>query len=278
MRIAVLSDIHGNLPALEAVLADLEEVRPEVVVVNGDLINRGPQNRAVVERLWELPYRFTLGNHDDLVVKWRAGHDSLRLLFDDPFFAATRWTAHTLPQPHLDWLAALPYQVHLEELGLRVTHGSPRHYREGYDERLSEQALGEILREYPARYLVGSHTHRPYVRRHDGALVWNTGAVGAPFNGDVRAQYLVLEAEAGALVPHFRQVPYDLEATLKAFRESGMLEEGGLSAEIFYYETQNARSMLVPFWLWAEAEKRPLDRDAWAAYRRANPERFAGSG
>lgn len=278
MRIAVLSDIHGNLAALEAVLADLEDIRPGIVVVNGDLINRGPQNQEVIERLWEMPYRFTLGNHDDLVVKWRSQHESLKSLFDDPFFGATGWSAARLDKPHLDWLAALPHEVHLEELALRITHGSPRHYREGYDERLSEEALEQIIGAYPARYLVGSHTHRPYARQHNGAMVWNTGAVGAPFNGDVRAQYLVLEVSGETLVPHFRQVEYDLEATLKAFRDSGMLEEGGLSAEIFYYETQNARSMLVPFWLWAQAQKRPLDKASWEAFREANPERFVRSG
>ncbi|PZA06293.1 MULTISPECIES: metallophosphoesterase [unclassified Meiothermus] len=279
MRLAILSDIHGNLPALEAVLADLEGLDADLVVVNGDLVNRGPANREVIERMWGLAQRdklrFTLGNHDDLVLGWARRDPRLFELYDDPLFVSTGWVASQLQPEHLEWIAALPYQIHLEELGLRIAHGSPRHYREGYDERLPDTAIAEIVQEYPARTLVGSHTHRPYVRQQGGTLVLNSGAVGSPFNGDPRAQYMLLEISPEQTRWEFRQVPYDLEAALRAFHDSGLLEEGGLGAYLFYLELQTARSLLTPFWLWANAHQLPHDWEAWQLFQRAHPERFA---
>lgn len=279
MRVAILSDIHGNLPALEAALADLEGLDADLVVVNGDCINRGPANREVIERMWELAqkgrFRFTLGNHDDLVLRWARHDPSLSELYDDPLFVSTGWAASQLQPEHLEWIAALPYQIYLEELGLRIAHGSPRHYREGYDERLSDTAIAEIVQEYPARTLVGSHTHRPYVRQQGGTLVLNSGAVGSPFNGDPRAQYMLLEISPEQTLWEFRQVPYDLEAALRAFHASGLLEEGGLGAHLFYLELQTARSLLTPFLLWAVAQGLPRDWDSWRLFQQAHPERFS---
>ncbi|HEU4742714.1 MAG TPA: metallophosphoesterase [Meiothermus sp.] len=279
MRIAIFGDIHGNLPALEAVLADLEGLNADLVVVNGDFINRGPSNREVIERMWELEqtrrFRFTLGNHDDLVLRWARRDPDLYDLYDDPLFVSTGWAADQLKHEHLEWIAALPYQVYLEELGVRIAHGSPRHYREGYDERLSDTAITEIVQEYPAQTLVGSHTHRPYERSWGGTLVLGSGAVGSPFNGDPRAQYMLLEVSPGKTRWEFRQIPYNLEAALRAFHDSGLLEQGGLGAHLFYLELQTARSLLTPFWLWALANKLPRDWESWRLFQQTYPQRFA---
>ncbi len=276
MRLAVLADIHGNLPALEAVLEDLRAVRPELVVVNGDLIHRGPTNRAVLERVWEAPFRFTLGNHDDLVRRWAQRDPALAA--DHPLAASLAWTAAQLEAAHLAWIEGLPFGVELEALGVRIHHGSPRHYREGYGPHLEAAALAEIARAYPARVLVGSHTHKPFVLEHGGTLILNTGAVGAPFNADPRAQYLLLEITPDAVRFEHRRIPYDREAALRAFHTSGFLAEVGLVAEIFYTELRTARSHLVPFLLWLEREGRAFGPEAWRAYRHAAPERFGPVG
>jgi predicted phosphodiesterase len=304
MRIAILSDIHGNLPALEAVLADLKEVRPQLVIVNGDIVNRGPSNREVLERLLNLSvskqgralapegFWFTLGNHDDLLVRWARHDPSLKDLYIDPLFEPTAWSVAQLSQAHLDWLGGLPFQVAIgetlrrafgldkaegkgEKVLLRATHGSPRHYREGYDEHQDLSTLNEISQGYPARLLVGAHTHRPFMYQLGEALVLNSGAVGAPFNGDVRAQYVVVEIGENHVQVDFRQIPYDLQAALQAYYDSGLMEAGGLGADIFYHETRTARSLLMHFWYWAEAQALPRDWDAWRLYRAAHPERFA---
>lgn len=303
MRVAVISDIHGNLPALEAVLADLRQVGAHLVIVNGDIVNRGPSNREVLECLLNLSiskqghtlapqgFWFTLGNHDDLVVKWAQHDPSLAELYNDPLFEPTAWSVARLPQAHLDWLSNLPFQVVIEQAPLRTsgldkaegvgesvlvraTHGSPRHYREGYDEHQTLGTLTEISEDYPARLLVGSHTHRPFMYQLGEALVLNSGAVGAPFNGDVRAQYVVVEVGENHVQVDFRQIPYNLQAALQAYYDSGLMEEGGLGADIFYHETRTARSMLMHFWHWAESQGRPRDWDSWRLYRAAHSERF----
>lgn len=294
MRIAVLADIHGNLPALQAVLADLGQVKPDLIVVNGDFVNRGPSNREVIERLWDLEAEhggvwFTLGNHDDLVLKWARRDPSLADLYDDPLFVPAGWAAAQLGQSHLDWIDTLPFQVAADgdgvyglemaegigqKLFLRVAHGSPRHYREGYDDHQSLDVLSEIASDYPARLLVGSHTHRPFMYGLEHSLFLNSGAVGAPFNGDTRAQYMVIEGGENHIQVDFRQIPYNLEAALRDFQTSGLLEEGGLGAQLFQLELRLGRSFLTPFWMWASKQGLPRDAESWKLFQAAFPQRF----
>lgn len=279
MKLAVLSDIHGNRAALEAVLADLEVVAPDSVVVNGDLVNRGPENAAVMELVAAGAYPLTLGNHDDLVLMWHERDPRLPdSVWDDPLWADTAWCSRQLAGGGwLELFRDLPLARRLAADGapsVLVSHGSPRNYREGYGRFTSDDALAEIAADYPAGVLVGSHTHRPFERELGGTTFLNTGAVGAPFNGDPRAQYLVLHLEDGAWRPEFRRVPYDRAAALAAFSELGYLQEGGLSALIYYEELRTARSHKIPFLRWAREAGLEPDADAWERFREALPERF----
>lgn len=279
MRLAVLADIHANRYALEAVLADVAAQGVEQLVVNGDLVNRGPDNLAVLERLWPLGCLKTLGNHEDLMLKWSVRAPDLPASwFGDPFWRATAWSAAQLEAAGwLPELATLPMMHWLEfapGTSLLIAHGSPRHYREGLSERLPDEMLSEILQMHPADVLVGSHTHSAMLRRWGQHLVLNTGAVGAPFDGDPRAQYLVLELRGGRWRAEFRRVAYDRRPALEAFETSGLLEEGGLSAHIFKLELQNARSYLTPFWMWSEEQGLPQDWASWERFQQAFPARF----
>ncbi len=278
--IAVIADIHANIQALEAVLTDLTEMGAEEIVVNGDLVNRGPNNAAVVERIFNLENisAVTLGNHDDLMRKW-VDHDPdiPELWFEDAFWYGMAWPAAQLAETGwLEPLRNLPmtYRVDRPELPrLLFSHGSPRHYREGYAAYLEDKALAEIVADYPADVLIGSHTHRPYEHRYGEHLILNTGAVGTPFNGDPRAQYLLLHPKNG-WQPEFRAVPYDRTAALSAFETSGYLAAGGLSARIFYEELRLARPLYMNFWEWTETQGRPKDWESWDAFKSRYAERF----
>ena len=127
---------------------------------------------------------------------------------------------------------------------------------------------------HPADVLVGSHTHWPLRHRWGRYQVLNTGAVGVPFNGDGRAQYLWLTLENGAWTATFRRVAYDVREALAAYASRGYLEAGGLLARLFRDEVRDARSYLVPFQMWAEAQGASLDEAGFAAFRAARPERF----
>jgi predicted phosphodiesterase len=281
LRLAIIADIHGNLHALEAVLADLDRSAADLVVVNGDLVNRGPGNEAVLERVRALGAPTTLGNHDDLMRKWvTRDPDIPAAWFDDPFWRGTAWAAERLERAGwIGWLAERPMTHRLDLPGapsVLISHGSPRHYREGYGTFLTDESLAEIVRGDPADVLIGSHTHRPLQRSWNGHLVFNSGAVGAPFNGDARAQYLLLTLQDGAWRPEFRRVPYDREAALAAFESSGLLDEGGLSAHIFYQELRYARSFLTPFVRWSDEQGLGQSWEAWRRFTSAFAARFVG--
>lgn len=280
MRLAILSDIHANRYALEAVLADAEAQGADQLVVNGDLVNRGPDNVAVLELLWPRADVITLGNHDDLMRLWALRDESLpQEWFDDPFWAATAWSSAQLERAGwLPRLAELPFSHRLELPGaprLLIAHGTPRHYRESLGVRTSDEVLSEILQHHPADVLVGSHTHSAMERRWGRHLILNTGSVGAPFDGDARAQYLLLTLRGGAWQPEFRRLRYDHAGAVAAFEASGLLDAGGLSAQIFRLELQNARSYLTPFWMWTETEALPRSWASWQRFQELFPDRFA---
>lgn len=271
-RVAILADVHGNLPALEAVADDLAAFEPDRVIVNGDMVNRGPSGSAVLEAISERGWMMTLGNHDDLMRMWIDRDPALPTSwFRDPFWKATGWCAERITADGwLDRIRRLPMTVAIEpEDGpsVLVSHGSPRHYREGYGRHLAEEAISEIVEMHPYDLLVGSHTHRPLERRWGRHAILNTGAVGTPFNGDPRAQYLLLErADSGGWTHAFRQVRYDRRSALEAFESSGYLDEAGLSARIFWLEVATARSWIVPFLMWSEQHGIERGEEGWRRF------------
>lgn len=278
MRVAILADIHGNLQALEAVLEDVARLAVDRMVVNGDMVNRGPNNPAVMACLAQTEATMTLGNHDDLMTKWVDRDPDLPLsFFEDPFWEGIGWCARQLQRAGwVDAFRRLPMTYCVDQVGapsVLISHGSPRHYREGYGSFLSDEDFSEITEMHPADILVGSHTHRPMERTWGRYRILNTGAVGFPFNGDPRAQYLVLTLRGGGWRADFRFVDYDRKGALKAFQELAYLEEGGLSATIFFEEMLYARSLLVPFLMWCEEWRRPRTEESWVRFKASLPER-----
>lgn len=281
VRIAVLADIHGNLPALEAVLEDAERNAVDEIVVNGDLVNRGPQGSGVVHRLLGLRARLLMGNHDDYLRMLVDRDPELPEAFFGGFWQGNVWCARELQDgAALDPLRDLPMTHRIELPGasrLLLSHGSPRHYREGYTDRMPDEVISEIIEMHPSDILVGSHTHRQLHRRWGRIQVLNTGAVGTPFNGDGRAQYLWLTLQDGNWVPTFRRVAYDVQQALSAYLGSGYLEEGGLIAHLFHDEVRDARPYLAPYLMWAEAAGHVLGEDSFERFRAEHPKRFAAT-
>lgn len=280
MKLAVLADVHGNLPALDAVIADAHAHGVELFVVNGDLVNRGPQGAEVMARVAELPARFTLGNHDDLLRRLAEGDAGLPGEFHhDPFWHANRWCAEQLEAVDaFEVIRAWPLVQRIDLPGaprLLISHGSPRHFREGLGPHVSDALISEIFEMHPSDVLIGSHTHWPMQRRWGRLKVLNTGAVGTPFNSDGRAQYLLLRLVAGRWDITFRRVAYDQAAALRAFESSGYLAAGGLLARLFRDEVRDARSYLVPFQMWGAERGVPLGEASFATFMAELPELFA---
>ena len=271
VRVALIADIHGNADALRAVLADASAQGAERLIVNGDVVNRGPDSaEALSLLLGEEGVSFTLGNHDDLLHLWHTRSASLPGdWFTDPFWGATDWSAAQLDRAGLLHVPqGWPMTLTLSEPGLpevRIAHGTPAHYRESLSEKTRPERVAELAQG--AEVLVGSHIHRPAQARFGDVLVLNTGAVGAPANGDPRAQYLLLTATPGGWVPEFRAVPYDRSGVLARFETSGLLR-AGLSAEIFRDEVVTARSLYTPYWMWTEEGGLPRNAQTWAEFKR----------
>jgi len=254
-RIAVLSDIHGNVPALDAVLEDLADQRPDEILVGGDLVGRGPQGSAVVRRIRGLGWTTIKGNHEDYLLSFRHRDVPERWLHD-PEWSASRWMAAELGSDDVTFIDALPFST-TSRLApdLRLVHGTPRSNREGIGPWSSERRLDEHLAEIDEPLLVCAHTHRPLHRELATGTVVNVGSVGLPFNSDHRAQYAIFE-RGNADEPwrvEARQVEYDRDAIRRIYAESGFLAEGGITARLLAIELDYAAPVLVPFMEWAKA-------------------------
>jgi predicted phosphodiesterase len=280
VRLAVIADIHGNLDALEAVLRDLETLALDALYINGDVVNRGPDSVECMRRVLDLDVSgFTLGNHDDLMLLWQERSPDLPPEWrTDPFWGATAWSAEQLHAAGLlDPIRGWPMSLRPDIPGLPqvvVAHGSPHHYREAIGLFTTPERGAELLSAADAGVLVASHIHRPMLREQEGDWLINTGAVGAPFDGDPRARYLLLEGVQGEWRPTIRAVPYDRSGVVGRFETSGLLEAGGLSARIFLEELMSARSIYTPFWDWTAAQDRPKNLDAFEQFRGLHAELF----
>ncbi len=259
-RIAVIADIHGNLPALEAVLADLESAAPDEVLVAGDLVGRGPQGREVVEAIAAGGWRALRGNHEDYLLSFRR-REVPEDWWETEEWAASRWMAAQLGEEAARYIAELPFALEPATApDLLLIHGSPRSNNEGLGPWTSDRELDRHLVGIRQEVLVCAHTHRPMVRRLADGLVVNVGSVGLPFNGDRRAQYAILEHRDGRWEVETRQVDYPLAAILEVYRASGFLAAGGITAELLRLELVHARPLLVPFLKWAAATGREPGR------------------
>lgn len=268
MRIAIIADIHGNVAALDAVLADLREQQVDETIVAGDLVNRGPEGAAVLARLVPLGWRTIMGNHEDLVLQFIEGRVDPGWL-DDPWWAATRFAAREVA-PWRGYLADLPGHLVVQPAGtapIRVVHGSPRHFMEGIGPLTPTETLDAMLAHVAEPLLACAHTHFAMRRDHAGTTIVNVGAVGLPFNGDPRAQYAILEWAGDQWRVTFRQVAYDRATTEAAYEHSGFLAAGGVSAWLLREELRTARPHLVPFWKYCTDRSLPLDTDSLDLFR-----------
>ena len=201
--VAVLCDIHGNLPALDAVLAELVAEPPDAVVIGGDVV-AGPFPAEVLDRLDGLPWplHWVRGNADRCVV---AAFDGAipEAERDEPMWVADAWTAERLSRGQRDRLAALPPLARLEVEGLGPVlfcHGTPRSDEERVTAVTPAPRLAGILEGVEEPLVVGGHTHRQFDLRAGFRRMVNAGSVGRPYEREPGAYWLRL----GPAVEHRR--------------------------------------------------------------------------
>lgn len=201
MRIAVISDIHGNLPALDAVLEDLNEVRPDVVVQGGDVALGGPNPVEVVDRIRELGWPSVVGNTDAVL----AGEEAIAKLSRRSVADAARRTIEMIGPERVDWLTSRPMSWIDEDLA--VMHATPGDCSTVVAHDAPDDEPVRVYSTCGTPVVVYGHIHHPYVRTLANLIVVNSGSVSLPLNRDPRATYAVVEDGTAS----HRYVPYDVE-------------------------------------------------------------------
>lgn len=242
-RYAVLADVHGNMPALEAVLADMRQHRVDGIVVAGDL-TCGPHQIETTDLLRSLGSQMIQGNGENNLVRDDTGHapDYWRTSRQ---WALHRWTYRNLDRATLDFIATLPEQLVISLPGtaaIRVVHGSPRDPAEGLCPDDDLAALELALAQIAEPVLVCGHTHIQWKWERDGRLAFNPGSVAGPLDGHVGAQYALLTWQDNRWQVGHRIVPYDLERIRTAFHACGLLAEGGALARYYLLSIETGQN------------------------------------
>jgi|SRR5215472_5964146 len=221
MRIAVISDIHANLTAFKAVLRDLDETAPDLILHGGDLADGGSSPVEVLDRIRDLGWPGVIGNTDEmLAIPATLEAFAQQSTGIQPFLPAIRKmavaTRQRLGPERLAWLGSLPRSRIREPLVL--VHAGPDDPWRGPKVDASEDELRSVYSSLGQPIVVYGHIHQAFIRKIGELTVANSGSVGMPYDGDPRASYLLLEDG----VPTIRRVEYNLDRELRLLSASGL--------------------------------------------------------
>lgn len=235
--LTIISDIHGNLTALEAVLADIEKAGAAELVCLGDVASFGPQPRETLRRVQALDCPVVMGNADAAMLEPPPPDTSGPALFTD----VERWCAEQLTDADRSFVRTFQTTVGLELGGLAIlcSHGSPQSYNDVIVATTPDEELAKVFAGQDATVMFGGHTHTQLLRRFQNITFVNPGSVGLPFellpDGRARnlawAEYALIEVVQGQPSVTFRRVPYDVTPVLEAAARSGMPHAAWWSAD-----------------------------------------------
>lgn len=269
-RVAVLADIHGNLPALEAVIADLAQFKVDHVIVAGDVINWGPFSVEVVERVLAEGWAVIRGNHEYYLLDY--GTPRAPAIWSDPdHYSTLPWLRRQLAGRLHARIAAWPDTLTLrppDAPPLRVVHGSPRNPSEPINPWTPPEELAAIMAGVEEETIVTAHIHMPMDMQFDRWHIVNPSSVGLPLDRTWDASYLILDGDAEGWHPTFRRVPFSNEAVFAEFARQGFVEECGVVGELIIEEFRTADLQIVPYLLWRKAvcPDAPFSREILAQF------------
>ena len=229
MRYAFFSDIHSNIFALEAVLADVADVGVDQRYVLGDLVGYAPWPNEVLDRLRNEAIPIVMGNYDDGT---GFGRDECGCAYTHPVEKALgdagfAWTKAHTSEANTAWLRTLAPQIRFEADGLRflLVHGSPRKMNEYLYEDKPDSTFARIAADANADVIVCGHTHRPYDKTVGTTRFINDGSAGKPKDGDPRACWALVETSPAGVSVAFRRVDYDIDAAAQGILASDLPHE-----------------------------------------------------
>jgi putative phosphoesterase len=239
MRLAVLSDIHGNLIGLDACLADVEaQGGADAVVAAGDLCLDGPKPKKVLQRLEQLGVSCIRGNTDRYLA------DPSNETFEPVAEAQLAWTRRDLGEKWVGWLRDLPFALRVGDDGnqLLVVHANPKTDDEHIWPDADEATLERLIGDETASTIAFGHLHLPYVRMWRGKLLVNVASAGLPKDGDPRACYaLFTERDGGWQVKH-RRVPFDVKKVATQLSDCGIPGSDELIATLRHHRYKRLKS------------------------------------
>jgi putative phosphoesterase len=228
-RVAVITDIHANLPALAATLDEIERLGVDAVHCGGDLVGYGPHPNEVCRRIEESGVQTIYGNYDFAIG---------RNLDDCGCFYPTAkdreigegsvaWSLTHTDERSKAFLRELPFDLRFELAGerVRLVHGSPRKVNEYLLEDRAPTTFDRIARLADCDVLLFGHTHKPWIKEYAGVLFVNCGSVGKPKDGDARCSFVLLEERDRELHARIERVVYDTEAVASEILTVGLPSE-----------------------------------------------------
>ncbi|MCA9900370.1 MAG: metallophosphoesterase family protein [Ardenticatenaceae bacterium] len=250
MKIAILSDIHGNVPALHAVMEHLTRWQPDQVVVNGDTVNRGPASMAAWQFVQRQPgWHLLKGNHEDYLIEHQ---NKGTVAQNGRIFSINYMSYWTFLQHQRDVtaLAKLADGLSLfapDGTELRLRHASMKHNRDGIWPNAEVAKVQGRLGTPPAVFAT-AHIHLPFVRQVRQTLVVNSGSVGTPIGGDWRASYAQITWQQRSWAANIVRLAYDRGQTRQQYATSGFLAEAGPVGWLVFHEWEQATGVVYP-WL-----------------------------
>ncbi len=234
MRIAVISDIHANLTALEAVATDIRGSKADVVVCLGDITTLGPRPRACLQIIRDLKCRCVMGNHDAFMVD----PDLLHTYTDSPMIAdLVNWARSRLSREDLDFIHSFDHCIKLvpdSSARWLFFHGTPKNFMADILSETTAAQLDDLFGKETAELMGCGHTHIQMLRQHKGTLIMNPGSVGLPFKEYVRgkrpqlldhAEYALVSKKGGNLEINLKRIQYNREEFKKSVARCGGIVE-----------------------------------------------------
>ena len=226
-RVAVITDIHGNLPALEASLQAIDAIGVDAIYCGGDLVGYGPHPNEVCRLIQERAFPTIYGNYDYAIARELDDCGCAYVTEHDRELGqrSVAWTLAHTDKRSKEFMRALPFDLRLE-LGsqrVRLVHGSPRKVNEYLFEDKPARLYERLAGDAECEVLVFGHTHKPWIHEYGGVRFVNCGSVGKPKDGDLRAAFAILELDdSGQVRASIERVPYDAEGVAREVAAAGL--------------------------------------------------------
>lgn len=242
MRLALISDIHGNLPALEAVLEDVRGRGVDEVVCLGDVANVGPYPAGCIDLLREQNIHTLQGNHE-LYLLGEHVSDNWETT---PEWAPVRWSLSQLTPDHLAYMRDLPVSRQLDDKTY-LFHASPINQFLGFLPHYGEAEYEERMAGLDDVTVFVGHTHRALYRAWSRSRIVNGGSVGMPLDGTPHAKYVVITQHKSGWHVEFRQVDYDIMAVMRDYDRLGLQAYGGVIVAVFRHQILTGVPLASPY-------------------------------